>query len=341
MKNISLIILLALLTNSLFAQQETFDLVTYTPPTGWTRFVNTADVIGYSIVNNVRDTYCQVVIYKSMNTMGNSQLDFDTDWYDLVVKSYKVTNKPEAGPSTSEAGWDVLTGVATFEFEGGQSVAMLVTMSGHGKRISVSILTNTEDYQDKMKAFLGSVNPITPAETVQSSSPVSIPQVSAANPSTSVSIIGTWTVVRSDQSAYMVNNGVAGNIRRQYTFYADGTYTNLIKTFSYFSDILLTRESGSYQVGGNTLTITPQKSVIESWKRTNETNKWGPFISSKNVPLEKVTYQFVIENGGIDNELRLILQSDAPTRRDGPFDAESKWYYKFPTHDYDFVKLPD
>jgi hypothetical protein len=81
--------------------------------------------------------------------------------------------------------------------------------------------------------------------------------------------------------------------------------------------------------------------VIESYKRVNDSKKWGPLLSTQNVSLEKATYQFTMENAGAYNEFQLILRSGAPTHRDGPFDAENKWYYKLPTHDYDFVKLPD
>lgn len=154
-----LIAITLLFTVTAYGQQiENFDLVTYTIPTGWKKVNGDNDVAGYAITNNLKGTYCQIAIYKSMGTMGSAQLDFDTDWTDLIAKSYKVTAKPEAVPGASEDGWEVKAGVAPFDFSGGKSVAMLVTMSGYGKRVSIVILTNTEDYQSEIEKFLESVD---------------------------------------------------------------------------------------------------------------------------------------------------------------------------------------
>jgi hypothetical protein len=67
-------------------QKENYDLATYTIPDGWKKMNGGNDVTGYAITNNLKGTYCQIAIYKSMATMGSAQLDFDTDWKDLIIK---------------------------------------------------------------------------------------------------------------------------------------------------------------------------------------------------------------------------------------------------------------
>ena len=159
---------------TVFGQSETYDLATYTPPTAWKKVTSNTNVISYSTTNNQKGTYCQIGIYKSTNSKGSLQADFQSEWQELVVKTYKPTSKPELTPASSENGWDAQGGVAPFEFSGGQSLAMLVTMSGYGRCLSIVVLTNTEDYQAQIQKFLESVDLIKP--TVASTKSTSQPQ---------------------------------------------------------------------------------------------------------------------------------------------------------------------
>jgi hypothetical protein len=176
MKKIFVSCLLGVLaTSSLAQQKETFDLATYTVPQGWKKIEGGNGVTGYAITNNLKGTYCQIAIYKSMGTMGNAQLDFDTEWNDLIVKPYKPTANPEMVPGVTEDGWDAKAGVAPFDYSGGKSIAMLVTMSGYATRMSLVVLTNTEDYQTEIENFLGSVDLKKPETSTQTTTGNSLP----------------------------------------------------------------------------------------------------------------------------------------------------------------------
>jgi hypothetical protein len=158
MKNVTSIFLLLLAGASIAQQKETFDLATFTAPTGWKKTSNTVNVVGYTISNNQKGTYCQVGVYASTTSKGNLQADFESEWQELVVKTYKPTTKPELIPSASENGWDAQGGAAPFEFNGAQAVAMLVTASSHGRCMSIVIVTNTDAYQGDIEKFLESVD---------------------------------------------------------------------------------------------------------------------------------------------------------------------------------------
>ncbi len=189
MKNTVSIFLLLLAFSSSAQQKQNFDLATFTIPNDWKKISSTADATGFAITNNQKGTYCQVGIYKSMNSMGNAQLDFETDWQDLIAKPYKVGAKPETGLSTSLDGWETKSGVAPYDFNGVQSMATLVTMSGYGKRMSIVILTNSQDYQTDVKRVLESVDLKKPA--VEGSTFSSKPQSPVQPlPSTSLSTTG-------------------------------------------------------------------------------------------------------------------------------------------------------
>lgn len=304
-------VLLLTLTTASFAQiKETFDVVSYTAPKDWRQSSKTPELIGY-VITSQKGTWCQVGIYKSMNTMGSPQLDFDTDWTDLVAKPYKISVMPDAGMSTVLDGWESRSGIAPFEFSEQQSMARLVTKSGHGKRVSILILTNTKDYDGDVENFLASV---------ELSIPETPPLPAVVNISNDLNILGTWGASASDQSSYRMNNGVVSTITRQYTFNANGTYTFITKTFDpLMANLLLGRENGTYQFKGSSLTIHPQKSVLEAWSKKDGTDQWGKPLNSQTIPLEEATYQLTKNYNEIFSEWQLVLRSDKQTKRDGPF----------------------
>lgn len=104
-----------------------------------------------------------------------------------------------------------------------------------------------------------------------------------------------------------------GNIT-QYTFNANYTYDFYIKTFRYQSDkLLLTRETGTYKMDGNRLTITPAKSVVEAWSKRNNTSAWGNLLSTDKRESEILTYTFSIEDFGSGKVL--ILKANKSNKR--------------------------
>ena len=159
------------------------------------------------------------------------------------------------------------------------------------------------------------------------------------------SIIGTWGIsvvvpYRRDQE------GTAGSNVRQYTFNADGTYNFYIKTFRYsVVELSLTRETGTYRINGNNLTINPQKSVIEAWSKKDGTDKWGQLISSQNRPLEKTTYQFTKHYSVGMQHWAVVLQANKETKRDGYYNGDTlfsnAWIYNPVTCKDCFIKLPE
>ena len=168
MKYLFCIIFTLSVANSVAQKKETFDLATYTVPAGWKKTSNTNNVVGYTVTNNQKGTYCQIGIYASTNSKGSLEADFESEWQELVVKTYKPTTKPELVPKTSENGWDAQAGAAPFEYSGAQAVVMLVTASNNIRCMSIVILTNTGDYQAVIEKFIESVD----LKKVEVSSPV-------------------------------------------------------------------------------------------------------------------------------------------------------------------------
>jgi hypothetical protein len=171
MKALPLFCFLTLAVTTSFAQTETFDLATYSAPTSWSKSTANKGVVSFTTSNSKNGSYCQIGIYASTATNGTIQLDFENEWRDLVVKTYKPSAKPELLDGTAQNGWHAQIGVAPFAFNGAQSSVMLINMSGHGRNMSFVILTNSPDYQSAIDLFLKSVE-MKKFETVNESHPI-------------------------------------------------------------------------------------------------------------------------------------------------------------------------
>jgi hypothetical protein len=332
MKKIPLLCFFCLCIGKIFAQSQTFDLVTFTPPKSWKK-QSGENAMQLSKEDTAKGTYCLILLYKAMPGTVAPRENFDLAWTSLVKEMVTVSGEPEMHNPETENGWETQSGYASFETEDGKGMVMLATATGSKKMVNMLILTNTDVYEKEMNSFLQSV----------SLQKIAAPEKAPTQPGNTNGspIINTWTTLSCDQDPSLVKNGVAGYIRRQYVFNSNGTYRHFVKTFSFFTDLLLTKESGTYTINGNTITVTPQQSTIESWSKKDNRDEWGKRLSSQKATIEKVTYQFTINYIAEIGETQLILQTGKATKRDGPFAQDNKWYYKLPTREYDYIKFPD
>ena len=311
---------------SLAQSVQTFDITTYKLPTGWQQQRDHNSLL-IATEDKADQSFCLITLIKSMPSLETPQKSFDASWETVVKESITVTSAPQMIPAENKGEWQALSGYAPFEKNGEKGVVVLLNISGYGNMVNVLILTNTQKYEAKITAFLESISLKTPERNVGQQN------VAQQQSDGGTDIVGTWGASSSGQSSFEATHGLSGYISRQYTFSANGTYEFLIKTFSYTSDkLLFTKETGTYQLSGNSLTISPQKSVMQAWSRRDGTDKWGQLLSSQNRPLEKVTYQVTKHYFSGIQEWNIVLKSGQPTERDGPFttvsDFPNSWLYK-------------
>jgi hypothetical protein len=329
------ICVLTLSISSVGQASESFDIATFQPPKNWNKQTS-QNSVQFSTEDKASGGYCLITLLKSIPGLGNSRENFDAAWQ-TVVKEMVNVGAPQMQPSDNPEDWKAEMGAAPFEKDGQKGVAVLVTTSGYGKMVNVLVLTNTQAYEPNIRAFLESVSLKKP-EIVSKPVPV--------NNDNNASIIGTWGVSQSAQSSYSVNNGVGGYIKRQYTFNADGTYNYVAKTFRMtFDKLLLVKENGTYQISGNSITINPQKSVIQAWSKKDGVDKWGRLLTTQNRRLEKVTYQFTKHYFSGIQLWNLVLQADSATERDGPVSGNTTfsnaWYYAPISLNNPVIELPN
>lgn len=327
MKNILLFVSFMVLHATAFAQRESADLISYTAPKGWQKAVEET-ITSYTASNQKRSTWCRINIVKSTSSKGDVHQDFENEWAELVIKNYSPTDAPYLNEIQESNGWKIKAGAAKFIFNNSPATVFLTTASGYDRCLSIVAVTNTQDYFKEIEAFIASVT---------------LKKPEMAKQQTSVGLLGTWCITSSDQSSYRVKNGVVSTIFRQYTFKANGTYNCHIKTWDpLLKSILLGRESGTYHVNENNLTINPQKSVLEEWSKKNNADQWGNLLKTQTIALEKTTYRFNKVHIPENNEWQLILTASNPTRRDGPFNNYDRnaWIYIATSPARPLIKLP-
>jgi hypothetical protein len=337
MKKVILLSIACVVGSISFAQKSTFDIISYTPPKGWKKEVK-ENVTSFTITDKKTGGWCQISIVKSTISKGDIEKDFDSEWQELVVKSFKVTDAPEGNEVSEAEGWKIKTGGGKFIFNNSNAMVLLTTLSGYNRCVSIVSTTGNQRYIKDIEDLLASLDLKKPDTTTTLQTQTDI--------SDSKSIIGEWGATASDQSSFRVKNGVMNYISRQYYFNTNGTYSFVSKAFDPLMDkILLGRETGTYQVSGTTITVTPKKSIIEGWSKKDGADKWGKLINSQNQPLEKVSYQFAKHYFSGIQRWALVLQADKATKRDGPYSGNTvfnnSWLYDPISPNNVKIVLPD
>lgn len=318
--------------------RDSFDIASFQSPAGWTKQAKDNGVI-FSSSDKQKGTFAMLVLYRSDRSSGDPKSDFDADWSQFVADTFGVKNKPQMEPQKPADGWVITTGGSTFESDDlGTAAVILSTYSGYGRKFSAAAIFNTAEYGPAIEAFASSIVLSKPAANV----PAPAPTTQAEN-----SILGTWSKNLGAHMTYgdPVAAGMAGYSKDQYTFHPDGTYSFLSKTFRMAYDkIILVIENGTFRISGDTMTIKPQKSVVQAWSKRDGGDGWGRLLSTANRKLETVNYRFTKHYFSGIQLWNLVLQADTPTDRDGPFSNntlfQNAWYYSPISTNNPAVELP-
>lgn len=152
-----LVLLINLSGCAAFAQKETFDIITFVAPKGWNKTTQ-ANSLGFSVTNERTRTWAQIGIYKSTDSKGSADADFQSEWEQLGIKPYGVGAKPMAMESHLVSGWNQVSGAGQFMFNGDTVAFILSTVSDGIRCTSITMMSNTQDYGNVLTEFISSVN---------------------------------------------------------------------------------------------------------------------------------------------------------------------------------------
>jgi len=182
MKKIALFIAVCMFSIQLIAQQQTFDLATYTAPKGWKKEVNQT-LITYTTVDETKKTWCVIGIVKSTASKGTIDADIESEWNELAVKQYHADSMQTTATQEAE-GWKVKAASGKFIANSQPAVILLTTFSGYERCLSILATANSPHYLQTIENFLTTIE-------LQKPAPVSI--------------------VRNEQIASAANKKATGN----------------------------------------------------------------------------------------------------------------------------------
>jgi len=196
MKSFLSIVATILLCSCSYAQQQTFDIITYTPPKGWTKSEK-AQTLSFSIEKG--NAFCVITLYKALDATTDAQQNFDLAWQSLVQENLGVTTKAQMQPGSTDKGWETKMGSAPFEKDGIKGAAILVSSSQADKMVNLMALANSTDFQAEMEDFLASISLKKPLvnHTTVASQP-SIPKASGKFQFNTTNFENGWTSVEKE-----------------------------------------------------------------------------------------------------------------------------------------------
>jgi len=165
-KAFSFIGCLFLLVTAKAQTKQTFDIVSYIPPKGWKKEIK-ENLISYTITNKRNNSWCIIAIIKSTISKGNIDADFESEWQELVVKPYNATEATQANNIPEEDGWKVKAGGGKFKFNNADAIALLTTLSGYNRCVSIVATTNVQDYVPDIESLVASIDLKKPAAQIQ------------------------------------------------------------------------------------------------------------------------------------------------------------------------------
>jgi hypothetical protein len=294
------------------AQTETFDIATYTPPATWKKEVKETFVT-YTEIKQNSGAFCVLGVYTSKNSSGNVETDFATDWQELVMKPFSVTEKnPATEKQTTPQKFEAIAAVSPISFNGATAYVLLTTFTGFGKTTSILATLNDQSYLTVIDNFLQTLSldttiVTTPAPAIETNSLPSIP--------------GKWAKSASSPSRYIngkINNmAYNGYYKGQYDFKKDGTYTFIGESYNGLNEFGLIDEKGKYVVKGQQIIITPASAKM----RVTDLN--GKLKKSQTLAVPARTYTWQVHYFEGIQEYNLVLTSAKENIIDGGFSGNS------------------
>ncbi|MEJ8842473.1 hypothetical protein WG954_08760 [Lacibacter sp. H375] len=139
------------------AQQQSFDIFTFTPPKKWTKAAKENSLL-FSTTDNSKRTWAQIDFVKSTASKGTIDADFQNEWKELVMNRYGVQGEPLATDTQTFNGWKLYTGLGKFLFNNDTSTVLLNTFSDGVNCASFLLLSNTTTYGQVLDEFIASLN---------------------------------------------------------------------------------------------------------------------------------------------------------------------------------------
>lgn len=310
MKKTLLFAMLMLSGIIVFSQKKNYDIVSYTAPDDWKEEKGTG-FIAYSRVDG--GSWSQIAIYQHTASAGDITTNFDKEWEKLLAVPNKINATPQKTAPQTVNGWTRMSGSGSWTHESSTVASVLTVFSNNKVVVSVLCNATAQPYFKEYQNVIASVVLAHKEET----------RPAATSSSVSGKLAGQWEFYMNETSGTF-SNGVpmttGGYFRREYRLNTNGSYEFLEKKFSAYNKVIFfSRETGTWAMSGNQLTIRPKQGKNEEWSKSasGRNEEWGKLIRVTNRKLETVTYTFELRYLSGMEQTYLVLTANTPTVRDG------------------------
>jgi hypothetical protein len=142
------------------ALAETYDILTFNPPSGFRRLTTEDGTLAYddSVSHDGRPTeLCQIVLFPSKATNSSPLENFQAEWEEKIIRRQAGTTRPQAMMSRVGADWTAMSATADIVLGDRRLHHLLIATSGHGRVMSIEILAAGGAHQAQIQDFIRSL----------------------------------------------------------------------------------------------------------------------------------------------------------------------------------------
>jgi hypothetical protein len=323
MKKLLIITVIAFNALSIFAQTQKFDVMTYNAPKGWTQKDNgTAKM--FSIVDKAAGKFCVMFLYPSVTNHGTPTQDFAFVWKTLVQDTFNSGGNPEKETTEADS-FTMIQGGELVDYEGTKALAMLTTVSGKGRVISVLSIMNDAKYTDDIQAFLGAMDIDIKETPIQAQSKPQAPAKPSGTKSsgllTDSGIAGVWTCYRSSVGS--------SNLSWYYkVFFSDGRALSRVPRFGLYNFDAASEPNlfvDSYSFANGTGLISSRREKLTLLKQNELDIDTHKYVRAASVSGRKLSGSFTSASSLDSQQLQNLRYGEKPVitlSKDGRFKDE-------------------
>lgn len=280
MRKIVSFLLIVFSCGAAYAQKQTFDIVSYNAPPGWTT-KQEGTYISYSRIDG--GSWAQIALYQHRNSDGSTQTDFDKEWNDLVATGKTISSPEKTEPQTAD-GWTVISGSGVWQYNGTNVASVLTVYSNNQVCVSVLCNATAQPYLKDYQALLGSLDLNADSVSSNAEMPVSASSEETTQPANTNNSPLAGKIWEGSSSEKFNGSGMntGGFFTKQYQFNADGTYRFVDVLASHYTDTkTLNHKTGTWSVGVNQLTIKPSNGQNEEWSKAEKTTNGNSDVTNR------------------------------------------------------------
>ncbi len=276
-------------------------------------------------IDKNKKTFCQLAVYNATTATTDKKADFQNEWKELVEKNFSVSSLSEQVLLKTKSGNSIQRLGAKAIAKNGNQYYVQLNVYDCGPTIqSVMAVSNNQQAMQLYDSLWQSLI------TTVKKDKISTPLPTTTNPPANKVFITKWGKSDNPIGAYSKDIGVnlafSGYKRCEYDFKPDGTYTfqgenwggkanaNKFK-LNDEKEYGLIDETGTFQVSGDQLIITPTKNVYRVVQAD------GKIKRTETLGLSKRTYTWQTYYAIGMEETRLILTASKPNIIDGDFSS--------------------